>query len=77
MWLCGTQGRGKGFILGLGGCGIRLPADVSVEIVHSSAEEDASGDRRGRVMVRNMGAKRRWEGLGSRAQMEESASDWR
>lgn len=75
MWLRGTQGRGKGFILGLGGCGIRLSADVSVEIVHSGAEEDASGDRRGGVMVGNTGAKRRWEGLGSRAQVE--ASDWR
>lgn len=41
--------------------GFPLPAGI---VVHCSVEEGASGDRRGRVMVRSTGAKRRWGGWG-------------
>lgn len=43
----------------LGVCGNLLPANMSVEIVPHSAEKGASRERKGRVMVRNRGAKRR------------------
>lgn len=55
----GHREEGRVLFLDVGGCGNLLPANMSVEIVPHSAEKGASRERKGRVMVRNRGAKRR------------------